>query len=425
MPTPNLARLVQALFPKQGAKLQLLRPQALDRVSQGLRGAMGQPRDYWQQGANLVGPGQMGLYFGAQPGGGLGQVSREQFLQGARPRPLRAERGYVLGLSSSQAEEMAMDRLHESGVWDEIAHEVVQEDIGERAYDQLLARMGGEHADAVRAREELDHHFNRLDGHIDRAVRDSRAFDRAIDNVTENRFLDPDDSGRSYNEYATMQRLVPQAIMHWKPAAEYFEAVVKDPALSRGRYSHWFGQASGTDEGLTHFSNLGQLGHVRGTVVPDMNAVDLGYRELPGSVYPGPGLLVEELQSDPVETLGKVKGDEAVQQSGLLPGLTARLRNPHHLLASAALERAAQVPGLRYFGLPTAEHVGSIRDRSPGMRRFLEALYGRELQPLRDRLQPARLESTNRWDLYDLDQARPIIYDQGLPYRKGGLARCR
>ena len=141
-------------------------------------------------------------------------------------------------------------------------------------------------------------------------------------------------------QYAAYQRQ-PLATDLQRQGAEYFETALRGtPGLAQ-RYNLPTYQGNW---GNYHFSNPSQLGHIRG-VIDDR------------------GILLEELQSDPLEHLTNAKD---------IP----QLSNIYGLLGRMAVDRAAQagVPGVM---IPDARRIASVR--SQRQLPFFSEVYDKQL----------------------------------------------
>lgn len=169
--------------------------------------------------------------------------------------------------------------------------------------------------------------------------------------------------------------------------AKYFETVLRGPHSMIGDVP--FHRRSLTPD--YHFSNASQLGHVRGTANKDM-------------------MMLEELQSDPLEALGAKH---------------PAMQNIYGKLGNMALDRAAaaDIPLVMF---PDGTRIGSVRD--PKNAAFFKQLYDRELDkslftPLSK--QGLRVNQDNGWTNVHLPEAarEAIRGGQVLRYKKGGLNR--
>lgn len=171
---------------------------------------------------------------------------------------------------------------------------------------------------------------------------------------------------------------------------EYFETVLRrEPSYERGLKK----RMSPGEWATYHFTNPSQLGHVRGTTSPG-----------------GQRMLIEEIQSDPVEQLGEK-----------YPGM----ENIYGKLSGMIMDRAAaaDVPIVQ---IPDAKRIASVRggDRSG----FISKLYDKELDsvlysPLQELGIP--VYSNDGWMNIELSpQMRKRILEGGLlQYKRGGLVK--
>lgn len=188
---------------------------------------------------------------------------------------------------------------------------------------------------------------------------------------------------------------------------EYFETMLRmspDEARSFG-----LGSSATTDlsaEGKIHFANPGQLGHIRGSVLPE-------------SPLHGNTMVLDELQSDTTR-LGSL-GDLDVN----VPGLD----RVYGKLGRMALDRGAEAQ-LDAVLFPSAGRIASARGaQSP--RKFYDQIYDRQLpkdlfEPLSARGVPIRMQ--DGWARVELPEnvRRAIRESTGiLNYKRGGLAQLQ
>lgn len=180
------------------------------------------------------------------------------------------------------------------------------------------------------------------------------------------------------------------------PDAAYFETVLRgapstDPLLAVGA------PIQERTPGDWHFSNLAQRGHARGTA------------------FPGLGTFVEELQADPLETLGNIP----------------QLRDVYGQLGRMVLDRAAAAD-LPAVAFPSARLIQSVR--SPQHAEFYKQVYDRDLakqlyEPLAKRgLEPRYSARSGWWKVPLSPEVREAIRSGQsglLDYRRGGLASLR
>lgn len=171
---------------------------------------------------------------------------------------------------------------------------------------------------------------------------------------------------------------------------EYFETVLRrEPSYERGLKQ----RLTPGEWASYHFSNPSQLGHVRGTVSPS-----------------GQRMLIEEIQSDPIEQLGEK-----------FPGM----ENVYGKLGGMIMDRAAAAD-IPLVQIPSAGKIAAVRggDRSG----FMSKLYDRELDktlysPLQEMGVP--VYNDNGWMTMELSpQMRKKILEGGLlQYKRGGLVK--
>lgn len=173
---------------------------------------------------------------------------------------------------------------------------------------------------------------------------------------------------------------------------EYFETVLRRaPSYERGLKK----RLTPAEWSSYHFENPAQLGHVRGTVSPG-----------------GQKMLIEEIQSDPVEQLGDK-----------YPGM----ENIYGKLGNMIIDRAAAAD-VPIVMVPDAKRIASVRggDKSG----FMEKLYNRELgKVLYDPLQELGVPvySDDGWMNIELSPQFRERVRKGdvLQYKHGGLACLR
>lgn len=179
----------------------------------------------------------------------------------------------------------------------------------------------------------------------------------------------------------------------------YFETVLRGTP-SRGQHTG-LPYKDAAEYGEYHFANPSQLGHVRGSVTPG------------GNVY------AEELQSDPLEWIGKYGEQEAVSQPSELDGIYGKL-------GRMLIDRSAEARALS-VSFPDANRIGSVRNS--GQMPFFRDVYDKRLvkelyAPLAKRGVPFRTE--NGWTTMELPEGvlEAIRKDRLLDYKRGGLVRA-
>lgn len=166
---------------------------------------------------------------------------------------------------------------------------------------------------------------------------------------------------------------------------DYFETVLRG-GVSRER--------SLTDH---HFDNPSQLGHIRGNVA-----------ERPQ----GLSVMLEEIQSDPLEQIGNMP---------VMQGIYGRL-------GRMALDRSAEA-GATELLIPDAMRIASVRDQSklPFYQKVYDKSLGKELySPMAERGMPVSYDN-GFWRLGLTEQIRNAIKDKSgiLDFKCGGLAQMR
>ncbi len=194
-------------------------------------------------------------------------------------------------------------------------------------------------------------------------------------------------------KYSAMQRQLPTE----GPVGPYFESVLRvSPrrALETGLSSDPNLYTSG---GPYHFSNKGQLGHIRGSIQPDDN------RNI---------MLLDEIQADPLEIPGPASPD---------------LRNVYGQLGNMAVERAAAAD-LPAVAFPTGKTITGVRNRN--LKDFYERVYDRDIgknvfEPLHKR--GFTINSNPAWSTVELpEEARKALLDPSrriLGYAQGGAVQ--
>lgn len=397
----KLAGLIDRLFPKRPSPLQLLRPAVATRAATELRGGLGQAADFYRQAEQKIGKGAAALYYGKAKG--LGRTTRQDFLAARSPRRLAVQRAYTRNPSEEALHDAAMDndevldagREIEQGLIDELAarYNVPEDLLHDKVYslDSLRDETDVPREAIRQARRTLDHE-----------VRNSSAYERAYDDLTTDQFEGDLHGARQYDTYDFTQRLDagPGQLNN-----DYWDTAVLDPSQQR--------LPREVREGLqygAHFQNPWQLGHARGIITPDSD------------------LMVHEVQSDPFEALGSLTS--RLRNTGTneniirtRPGLEQRYRTPHATIAKALLERAAADPEARSIMFPNAQKIMSVRGNDPGTAGAMSRIYDSELpDALGPYLEPYGGEG---WQRVDLDRQRSRILEEGLEYRRGGLARIK
>jgi hypothetical protein len=171
-----------------------------------------------------------------------------------------------------------------------------------------------------------------------------------------------------------------------RAGGEYFETVLRGRALGNlpgKRASEVLEDAS------YHFDNPQQLGHIRGTASPDR-------------------LLIDEIQSDPLEFLGSKHPS---------------MQNIYGKLGNMIVDRAAAA-NIPLVSVPDAARIASVRD-SDDMA-FFRKLYNKEMDkalytPLS--LQGLRVNKDDGWFNIELPEAAREAIRRGelLRYKRGGL----
>jgi hypothetical protein len=385
--------------------LGMLRPQAIEKVGEGLAGSKGKAIDFYRQVEGLIGPKQGQLYYGKArqlPG----TVSQEQFLQAVQPRQLH----WRQGLSSPEdggdpglIDDLVSQRGHDQQIWEDFLEHAKQSGLYDEVAEYLGHEPGGDDSgllDTLNTSDDFrefyhDHHLFR------QAERDAAG-------------MAADMMGHETNMYRGYQR-------QFNPYRDggddgYFEAVVQDPGLARHR-----GRRSPLDEARhmyasdlwagQHFDNPFQLGHVRGSIVPAGELHPLLRRH-------GNAMALEEIQSDPVETLGRYKK----QGAQLGPDLEARYKDVHNTLAAAALHRFIDTPGLDFFALPTPLGIAAARG-TEGPSKFHHQVYEKDLKSLYQLLQDPEVSSPT-YNIWNRQQAEGAVRGRGIPYRQGGAVQA-
>lgn len=189
-------------------------------------------------------------------------------------------------------------------------------------------------------------------------------------------------------QFAEYQRQ-PLAKQLQDAGGEYFETVLRGaPSYERGLKQ----RLTPGEWASYHFSNPSQLGHVRGTASPG-----------------GQKMLIEEIQSDPIEQLGEK-----------FPGM----ENVYGKLGGMIMDRAAAAD-VPLVMVPDAKRIASVRGGDPSG--FMQKLYDKELSKvLYDPLQELGVPvySDNGWMNIELSpQMRERIRSGNvLNYKRGGLA---
>jgi len=178
---------------------------------------------------------------------------------------------------------------------------------------------------------------------------------------------------------------------------DYFENVLRAPPQRAREINHIVADngESWPSESY-HFGNSGQLGHVRGSISPNQQVMNL-----------------DEIQSDPLHALGE----------GALP----ELQGIYGKLGRSVLDRAAAA-NIPFVNIPTGAGIASVRD--PSKRSFYNKLYDTTLnkelyEPLQD--QGVKVNRSTGWNNIELTPELMEEIKKGnlLNYKNGGLARCR
>lgn len=178
---------------------------------------------------------------------------------------------------------------------------------------------------------------------------------------------------------------------------EYFETVLRG-----GPQTHK--QQRAVDTVGYHFGNPSQLGHIRGTVHPE-----------------GRYMILDEVQSDPVEALGAKH---------------PAMQSVYSKLGQMAIDRAAAA-GIPSVYFPTGITIGSTRGREaqPFYNKLYDDILVKEvLRPMQQR--GAKVTGLDGWRAHENDDfytmtlspelMEAIRRGEGLPgYKRGGLAQMR
>lgn len=409
----NLKALLQALSPVRAAPLRVA-PLALAKAS-GLRGGTQPAEQLLRQLAGKPGvtKGTLQQLFGhLDP---RAKMSPEEFAGSAAAPKLMAQRGFTreeYAHPEERAEDLVFCRAPEALPYIREAALKKLEDMWLRLPDNL--------ADEVTYYKHLIQQVPEgdTDGlHNALASFEDWTNDDRLGDIGDAAFMDINDIAAremAYELPETMVRTLQDK--HWQryqrqpsvlsadPNAEgYFETVLRAPPSrltgdtnSDGMqlWSGYRGDSSTPDN--YHFSNRGQLGHVRGTALEGLG----GER---------PSVFLEELQSDPLEALGQ--------------GAHPEFNNIYGLLGRMVIDRAAEGGAGRVW-FPGGARIGDVRP--PKYQSFYNDVYDRQLDkqlfgPLASQgLKPV---ASDGWTYFDLpEDLRTMLERDPLGYSAGGLA---
>lgn len=365
---------LKAIF--EASKPAALKARAMAQdIGQALKGNLATGEQWYNQLKNMQGvkPGPLSAAYGHQRVSPI-QMTKDEFLQSVINPKLYTQRAYLKDLDiSDHRHELALDILHQNP------------DL--KVVLDLPARL---RLQTPEYREAL----------------------RRADNIIQSSGL----KDNTYNVYEGTQTLdwQPQLYMpakNWRPEdSQYFETVLRkapkegaaltalqSKVLTVGDAVPWE-----AGEEIYHFQNPAQIAYARGQYYPQANSVFL-----------------HELQSDPLEALGKLKLRGT-------PG-TEALSTPHGDMLKAVLLQASK-GGADRVVVPSGEMITRIRD--PQYRNFYENVYDTQLaqevySPL-ERLGIRIPEGAGGAKSIELTpEIRTNLNAYGLPFKKGGLAQAR
>lgn len=363
-----------------GHEPTLLVPHYPDSVLSSLRGPdVGRASDFYKQLAGKGSPKQLDMYFGHMKDRPE-KVTKAEFASTAKKRQLNAEPAKMAAANDMRGLDLAMDTIYED----------------REKQDQIINTLKPEFGDNVIT------YFNNRDSltgeqidDIEEAIQDTHVFDDLLNGINRDlRDMAVEEPHNGGTQYADYQRLGD------RDNHDYFESVLSDPSVD-WVHTRQINPASDWD---SHFSNPSQLGHVR------------------GSTNNKGRVLIEELQSDPVETFAK----------------DPRLADIHPTLAKYALERAAR-SNAKSIMFPSAEAIGSVRDAKS--QNFYDDIYDTQLNkkffgPLHEAGVPIKQPyqifnpGTDHPELYEnypttsidlTDGVRDFIFNGGLKFKDGGV----
>lgn len=180
---------------------------------------------------------------------------------------------------------------------------------------------------------------------------------------------------------------------------QYFETVLRKSPKEGEALTNIMERAAPS---TYHFDNPGQIAHARGEYYPDVNSV-----------------FMHEIQSDPLEAMGKLKLRGT-------PG-TEALSTPHGDMLKAALLNASK-GGADRVVVPTGEMITNMRN--PAYRNFYESVYDEQLsKEVYNPLEQLGIRIPSGYGGSRSIELTPEIRDNlnayGLPFKKGGLAQAR
>lgn len=380
----GLTAILKALSPIKPQRVQT-RPRAIDEAER-LRGGVQPNEQLLQQlrGRQGVKASDLGMWGHLQPGERLSPL---QLAAQARPMPLYAQRG---GNTKHDLQDAMYDLAFTpqfDGLRAEAAALEMFEDLPRR-----LQRIA----------------TNILDNGIEQvSAADIRRFNRGVETFADDEGIDlffdvyandpqfyqvldataTKNATRKFGpEFSDYQRQDKAKAIE-DSGGGYFETVLRGPAS----YER---SIPATAKPGNHFGNNSQLGHIRGTA--DQNQ-----------------MLIEEVQSDPIENLG-----------AKFPGL----ENVYGKLGNMVVDRAAaaNIPSVI---MPSAARIAEARPNSSAAQKaFFEQLYNKEMKkslfdPLHAKGVP--IYENEGWKSFDMSPEFLEAVRRGeiLRYKQGGLAK--
>lgn len=361
------------------AVLEASRPLALKTramaadIGQNLKGAVATGEQWYNQLRNIPGtkPGPLKAAYGHQQASPI-QMSKDEFLQSVINPKLYTQRGF-----SRRSGEDAITRQHE------IARDLMYDDprFAEAVQEARRSRL---------------------------ALEDMPEYDEALSMASD--MMSSVDSSHDIYEGIQTLKWRPEAYMpakNWQPEyGQYFETVLRKapqegrPLTEMQAMAKKYIEENNLND-IYHFENPGQIASARGEYYPGAKSVFL-----------------HELQSDPLEALGKLKLRGT-------PGSEA-LSTPHGDMLKAMVLRASEGNADRVV-VPSGEMITRIRD--PQYRNFYEDVYdtqlAREVYSPLERLGiriPTKQGGARVIEL--TPEIRANLNAYGLPFKKGGLAQA-
>ena len=362
-------------------------------IGQTLKGKLATGEQWYNQLKNTPGvkPAPLKAAYGHMAGSPI-QLTKDQFLQSVVSPKLYTQRAHLKKLDAS-------DHRHELALDIFFNDEGFYEGAINRQMDRLLdiqrryPLINGEPVDLmdVAASDEglaLLRQTPEWQGALDRA-----------DNIVGGIAGDP------HNVYPGVQTL------DWRPRyphlwgysnaespGQYFETVLRKNPKEGEALTNIMERAAPE---TYHFDNPGQIAHARGEYYPDVNSV-----------------FMHEIQSDPLEAMGKLKLRGT-------PG-TEALSTPHGDMLKAALLNASR-GGADRVVVPTGEMITNMRN--PAYRNFYENVYDEQLsKEVYNPLEQLGIRIPSGYGGSRSIELTPEIRDNlntyGLPFRKGGLAQA-